>query len=195
MLKRSDILALPAVDIHDRESMPRSPAVYFVVAEDRILYVGGTKNLFVRWKYPHVHHKHELISNANARLSWLEVDTPVAAFELEEVLTRYLQPELNNSGSKLDKESRHSKHIKYLEQKKKRAERKERADRIFSMSKKELRQECDSFRKSISDPITLAKFDFYRSRWNDALSHLVYEMHFSKASLLRKIERTIPPQY
>jgi hypothetical protein len=45
---------LPSLPLWQRDDLPRSPAVYFVVEGDAVLYVGRTTNMYYRWLYHHV---------------------------------------------------------------------------------------------------------------------------------------------
>jgi excinuclease UvrABC nuclease subunit len=92
MLKRSEVLSLPTVDIHDRHAIPKLPAVYFLVTSDKILYIGGTKNLFNRWRNADQHNKYSEAVSAKARLAWVTVQTEEEAFALEKETVKALQP-------------------------------------------------------------------------------------------------------
>jgi len=94
-MKTSEInpWGLPRVALSDKNTLPSISAVYFVLDEDRILYVGKSVNLSSRWANHHRYHQIKQVSFSPV-ISWLECPSVVAEkLERECIATFY--PELN----------------------------------------------------------------------------------------------------
>lgn len=71
-VKDIDPFSLPSVVLSDRDRLPQNSAIYFVLAEDEVVYVGKACNLVVRW---HKHHKlRQLESLEDVRIAWMICD-------------------------------------------------------------------------------------------------------------------------
>ncbi|MBW4443299.1 MAG: GIY-YIG nuclease family protein [Plectolyngbya sp. WJT66-NPBG17] len=95
-LDPDDINRLPAVAIEDAGLLPSLPAVYFVIANERILYIGKALNLQQRWKN---HHRWgEIFAlGVAARLHWLEFNDALLIQLLEQCFINYFDPPMNNT--------------------------------------------------------------------------------------------------
>src|SRR6266508_2332056 len=89
-------LSLPSVSLSERNSLPATPSIYFVVSEtEEMLYIGQTINLQKRWLS---HHRtRQLTSFSCVKICWLALDgiTPDELALLEEECIAYFKPVLN----------------------------------------------------------------------------------------------------
>ena len=89
MLKQS-LLALP---LEERNNLPTTPAVYLVYQEDKLLYIGKTKNLKSRWLG---HHRlvQFVEAGSGVYIAWFPCDEEQLE-AMEDAFIELLDPELN----------------------------------------------------------------------------------------------------
>lgn len=95
MLTIEDIQGLPSWPVCDRDQLPHAPGIYFVLgADDRLLYVGRSNNIWYRWQN---HHKHDAVTLASAlsRIAVLIVHDIEQIPSLEARYIRTFDPPLN----------------------------------------------------------------------------------------------------
>jgi hypothetical protein len=86
---------LPSIGILERSKLPELGAIYMAWTENNLLYIGQTKNLRQRFVS---HHRMNEFINADARLSWFDLDG-VDRLIAEERLIEALEPDLNGTSS------------------------------------------------------------------------------------------------
>lgn len=89
-----DPLSLPSLPLKNRRSLPNCPAVYFVLAGERILYIGRAINLAQRWA---AHHRwNQLLQfDTLVKIAWIECSEVQLLNEIEAALIEQFNPELN----------------------------------------------------------------------------------------------------
>jgi hypothetical protein len=93
-------LELPSILLKDRCKLPRISAVYFLLSEDKIQYIGQTVNLKNRWAgHHHMYSQFQL--DLNAKIAWLEISSRDFLLEAEDSLIKWFNP-LFNRGSQND---------------------------------------------------------------------------------------------
>lgn len=91
-----DPFTLPSIPLTRRDMFPAVAAIYFFMTEDgRVLYVGETANLSLRYGN-HLRYESALGIDQHARLHWLERRTSRDAFE--KACIKRFSPELNVHG-------------------------------------------------------------------------------------------------
>lgn len=85
-----DIDRLPSLPMAERRSLPAVVAVYFVTLNQRIVYIGATKNLRHRW----VQHGRGLEAHHRLLIHWLVVDLSVLG-SVERAMIHEFAPRLN----------------------------------------------------------------------------------------------------
>lgn len=84
------------LDFDEKNFLPMSPAIYFVISNDDVLYVGQSKKLSNRWKS---HHLLKSIKGLNqtepVQIAWLTCTDTNLLTVLERIFIDSLQPELN----------------------------------------------------------------------------------------------------
>ena len=87
-------LELPSLPLGERSHLPICPAIYFVMQDERVLYIGKTLNLAQRWA---THHKWSYLVQLGAvvRVAWLECSDENILTQIETALIRQFAPELN----------------------------------------------------------------------------------------------------
>ncbi|MEL6162746.1 MAG: GIY-YIG nuclease family protein [Cyanobacteria bacterium J06628_3] len=85
---------LPHILVKNRDKLPNHTAVYIVVADEKVLYVGKAKDLNQRWMQ---HHRYQQLNKfIDSKIYW--INTEIDAIEsLEKTLIRELKPILNNT--------------------------------------------------------------------------------------------------
>ncbi len=96
--------SVPSVRILERNKLPESPAIYFVITPDnRLLYIGQSKNLRQRWQS---HHRFQQFIEASqeTRVVWFEFDESdrQSIPSVEEELITLLDTEYNETDVPLD---------------------------------------------------------------------------------------------
>jgi len=87
--------ALPSLPLAERAALPNTPAIYFVLAGDTVLYVGKATNLRQRWL---AHHRLKQLNEYGAcRIAWMMVDDTSLLDELERACIAHFQPVLNGT--------------------------------------------------------------------------------------------------
>jgi hypothetical protein len=88
-------LELPNHVLLDKSTLPAIPAIYFVVEDSTILYVGSTLNLKQRWQS---HHKYETIVKdyPEAKIHFYFIDNLDTLRSLETFFINELSPILNS---------------------------------------------------------------------------------------------------
>ncbi len=93
-----DPLTLPSLPLAERSQLPNCPAIYFVLAEERILYIGKTSNLSQRWI---AHHRFSQVAarGNSVKIAWLDISncTSDLLTEIESALIEHFSPELNRT--------------------------------------------------------------------------------------------------
>jgi DNA-binding XRE family transcriptional regulator len=91
-----DPFILPSIALEERAKLPSVSAIYFVILEVKILYIGKSINLRKRWKR---HHRiEELQSCGNAMIAWFHfVNIEQNLEELEEECISHFKPLLNGT--------------------------------------------------------------------------------------------------
>lgn len=86
-------LTLPSLPLTNKTELPGVSAVYFVIAGDRIIYVGKSRNISQRWAN---HHRLKQIKAVygEAMIAWLECPEENLKY-IEQIFIQQLQPELN----------------------------------------------------------------------------------------------------
>lgn len=88
--------SLPSLPFERRGSLPEHSAVYFVLQDDRILYIGRTVNLMKRWRsHPR---KYQFKDTTSAiKIAWLKCSDPKLLPSIEIALIHFFKPEFNES--------------------------------------------------------------------------------------------------
>lgn len=81
----------------EREKLPKYPGVYGVYKDDSLIYIGSSRNLYLRWKAG-THHtcKYYRGSESNVTLTWLQVEEERLR-EIERALILDLSPLVNRT--------------------------------------------------------------------------------------------------
>jgi hypothetical protein len=73
-------MTLPAVELANRDSLPKAAAIYFIVNASELPYIGKSRNLPSRWNDCE-HHTYPIIeSGPTVYVSWLITDHRNLAF-------------------------------------------------------------------------------------------------------------------
>jgi len=84
---------LPSLPLDERKRLPDMAAIYFVLADDTVLYIGQSISLRQRWL---AHHRlAQLNARGGCRIAWLTVDDASLLDELERACIAYFNPVLN----------------------------------------------------------------------------------------------------
>jgi predicted GIY-YIG superfamily endonuclease len=86
-------LTLPSLPFELIKELPKRSAVYFVISNNEVVYIGSSCNLNRRWKEHHRYHdfkKLELV-----QISWLELCNSNLLQEIELTLIYKFKPRLN----------------------------------------------------------------------------------------------------
>lgn len=89
-------LDLPQIAIENRKELPPIPGVYFVIHGSKVIYIGESGNLYLRWKNHH-RIKYILSEYPGSTLAWLPTGTKEIAREIEQNLIADLKPPLNGN--------------------------------------------------------------------------------------------------
>lgn len=89
-----DPLELPSLPLTERSHLPNCPAIYFVMQDECVLYIGRIINLAQRWA---AHHKWDqlIARDTPVRIAWLECRDESLLTQIETALIRQFAPELN----------------------------------------------------------------------------------------------------
>lgn len=95
-----DPLTLPSLPLSERSQLPNCPAIYFVMQNESVLYIGKTVNLAQRWA---AHHKWNQLAGLDTpiRIAWLSCSDKNLLTQIETALIQQFNPELNKSIPKL----------------------------------------------------------------------------------------------
>lgn len=87
-------LKLPSLPLAERSHLPSCPAIYFVMQDNCILYIGQTVNLTQRWT---AHHKWSQLVKMDVpiRIAWLECSDKILLTQIEAALISQFTPKLN----------------------------------------------------------------------------------------------------
>lgn len=100
-LESFDLATLPSLLLEEKNQLPSSIGVYFVVTGDQLLYIGRSRNLFVRWK---AHNRlRQLSQYTDVRIHWLELNSIPLSVQIEEALINHFEPEFNGKGDGISK--------------------------------------------------------------------------------------------
>lgn len=92
-------LALPSVALSDRALLPHIRAVYFVISNDEVVYIGKAACLVTRWK---AHHRlSQLGMLEDVRIAWLACQEMMndELLQAEQTCILYFKPRLNRYGT------------------------------------------------------------------------------------------------
>jgi hypothetical protein len=89
-------LGLSYLNLEDKKRLPNIPAIYFVIEQKRIIYVGKAERSAFRWISHHIHSKIE--SRTSVRIYWLEIKDVKKLQEVEKYFIALYEPELNYIG-------------------------------------------------------------------------------------------------
>lgn len=78
----------------DLSCLPSVSAIYHVVHQGRVVYVGKTKNLKRRWQNHHIRHRLDALYGDQWSVTWMEV-TESNLDRAKAFAYREFQPELN----------------------------------------------------------------------------------------------------
>lgn len=93
MLETIDISLLPSVSLAERHMLPNTPAIYFVIRDKEIFYIGSAKRLCFRWQSHH--HIDKFLAVSDIRIAWLSMDSSEALLPFEKTLIAYFKPSHN----------------------------------------------------------------------------------------------------
>lgn len=89
-----DIASLPSLPLSERKTLPQRSGYYFVLSDDeKIIYIGMTRDLRVRW-YSHNKHK-QMVEHGAARIAYLIVERGMLFIHNEMALIQHYDPPLN----------------------------------------------------------------------------------------------------
>lgn len=91
--------ALPSLPIASRKQLPSCPAVYFVICDSEILYIGKASRLVARWVKHHRYQEFQLINDV--QIAWFEVSDRRQLLSIESALINHFNPLLNNPTKKV----------------------------------------------------------------------------------------------
>ena len=91
-----DPFKLPTIPLSQRKHLPSVCAVYFVLHDNKVVYVGKATVLRQRWDS---HHRIKEFKNLprEVRIAWLICDSPELIDELEKSIIARFQPSMNGS--------------------------------------------------------------------------------------------------
>ena len=91
----AQISLLPSLAFEYRADLPPTPAVYFVLNDQRsVMYIGATENLRVRWKS---HHRAPQMVVGAYRIHWTEVADADQRSAMERQAIDYFRPLWNRT--------------------------------------------------------------------------------------------------
>lgn len=90
-----DPLTLPSLPLSERKHLPSCPAIYFVMQDDCILYIGKTVDLAQRLAAHN--RKKQFASFGVVRIAWLECSDTGMLTEIETALIEHFKPLLNGT--------------------------------------------------------------------------------------------------
>lgn len=84
---------LPSLYYSQKAELPQRPAVYLIICDYDVVYVGKTQNLFIRFR---AHDKVQRLLElyADLEIAWIEC-TPSRLIEIEAKLIKHFQPIIN----------------------------------------------------------------------------------------------------
>ena len=82
------------VTFDNKNLLPRVPAIYFVLEDDEVVYIGQTQSLLDRWRSHHVTARLGDLSG-NISIAWLECGEVKLLPALEKILIDTLDPKFN----------------------------------------------------------------------------------------------------
>ena len=101
-----DPLTLPSLCLSQRKQLPSICAVYFVLYENEVIYVGKSNALMQRWS---THHRLKELNSLSGevRIAWFIVDNPQFLDQLEKLMIAHFKPWMNRSKVKQPSEDGH----------------------------------------------------------------------------------------
>lgn len=103
MIKRDiNPLALPSLPLKERSNLPDCSAIYFVIADDNVVYIGKAASLASRWVN---HHKWSELKKIDCpvKIAWLECSNAKLLDDIETALIEQFRPKLNIAKCKFSK--------------------------------------------------------------------------------------------
>lgn len=86
-----------SLDFDNRTLLPKLPAIYFVLQDEEIIYIGQTKNLVDRWRRHHIINQLTGLSG-KISIAWLQFEDGTLLSVIESFLITALEPRLNGQG-------------------------------------------------------------------------------------------------
>lgn len=91
-----NLSALPKLPLTDKRLLPSCPAVYFVIQEDTVLYIGKAVNLAQRWgSHQRWYQLKDRQINGTIYIAWLECDETKCLELIEAAMINLINPALN----------------------------------------------------------------------------------------------------
>ncbi len=96
IVANTDILSLPWLFLEQRHSLPNVPGIYFVLEDNRVIYIGRSqRNILRRW-WTHSKIKELKERTGQIKIAWLKCDAVLLLPVLESALiARFGKPEMN----------------------------------------------------------------------------------------------------
>lgn len=96
IVANTDILSLPWLFLEQRHSLPNVPGIYFVLEDDRVIYIGLSKTSILRRWWTHSKRKELEERAGQIKIAWLECHAVLLLPVLESALiARFGKPEMN----------------------------------------------------------------------------------------------------
>lgn len=90
---QNEPLHLPFVNLDELKNLPSIRACYFVLDNDKILYIGRTENLKKRWVSHHIMRNHDLPDSI--KIAWYEALPFWSLEKMERSLIKDYRPKIN----------------------------------------------------------------------------------------------------
>lgn len=87
-------LSLPSLPLADKKQLPNCAAIYFVLENSEVIYIGQASSLVLRWLN---HHKFKALKarGSEIKIAWLECSEQALLPSIEFALIKWFKPELN----------------------------------------------------------------------------------------------------
>lgn len=89
-----DPQALPSIPFEWHNALPKCPAIYFVLQNEEILYIGRAADLMKRWRNHPITHQFQ-DKALSIRIAWLECSDPKLLPTIELAVIQFFQPVFN----------------------------------------------------------------------------------------------------
>ncbi len=92
----TDVLSLPWLPLAQRNKLPNVPGIYFVLEDERFIYIGLSRTSILRRWWNHSKMKHLEPREGEIKIAWLECHATLLLPVIESALiARFGKPELN----------------------------------------------------------------------------------------------------